>query len=102
MLSILHHKNRLVFKLIIYQYIFTFIYSINNIILMNCKYIISFYQNENVKHFFSRKFQPKTMAKQYENNLRYLITSLSDYRGRFGFPKHWPKSLKNFELVVET
>lgn len=51
---------------------------------------------------FFRKFQPKTMAKQYENNLRNLITSLSDYKGRFGFPKTWPQSLKNYELVVET
>ncbi|XP_050425984.1 T-cell activation inhibitor, mitochondrial [Adelges cooleyi] len=49
-----------------------------------------------------RKFQPKTMAKQYENNLRNLTTSLSDYQGRSGYPKTWPDSLNNFELVVET
>uniref|UniRef100_A0A1B6M2B5 DUF4460 domain-containing protein n=1 Tax=Graphocephala atropunctata TaxID=36148 RepID=A0A1B6M2B5_9HEMI len=49
-----------------------------------------------------RKFQPKTMAKEYEKNLRRLTTSLSDYQGRRGFPKHWPESLANYELVVET
>jgi hypothetical protein len=49
-----------------------------------------------------RKFQPKVMAKQYENQLRRLITSLSDHQGRIGYPKDWPVSLSNFELVVET
>jgi len=49
-----------------------------------------------------RKFQPKTMAKQYENNLRRLTTSLSDYQGSKGYPKSWPDSLATFELVVET
>lgn len=49
-----------------------------------------------------RKFQPKTMAKQYENNLRRLTTTLSDHQGRYGFPKDWPESLSNYELVVET
>jgi hypothetical protein len=49
-----------------------------------------------------RKFQPKVMAKQYENQLRRLTTSLSDHQGRMGYPKDWPSSLSNFELVVET
>ncbi|PNF42938.1 hypothetical protein B7P43_G11838 [Cryptotermes secundus] len=49
-----------------------------------------------------RKFQPKVMAKQYENQLRRLTTSLSDHQGRMGYPKDWPDSLSNFELVVET
>lgn len=52
--------------------------------------------------FFSRKFQPKTMVKQYENNLRRLTTSLSDHQGRRGYPKPWPSSLAEYELVVET
>jgi len=49
-----------------------------------------------------RKFQPKVMAKQYENQLRRLTTSLSDHQGRMGYPKDWPPSLSDFELVVET
>jgi hypothetical protein len=49
-----------------------------------------------------RKFQPKVMAKQYENQLRRLTTSLSDHQGRMGYPKDWPSTLSNFELVVET
>ncbi|KAL0273988.1 UNVERIFIED_CONTAM: hypothetical protein PYX00_006534 [Menopon gallinae] len=49
-----------------------------------------------------RKFQPKVMAKQYENQLRRLTTSLSDYQGRYGYPREWPASLEQFELVVET
>jgi hypothetical protein len=50
----------------------------------------------------SRKFQPKVMAKQYENQLRRLTTSLSDHQGCMGYPKDWPLSLSDFELVVET
>lgn len=49
-----------------------------------------------------RKFQPKTMAIQYETNLRRLTTSLSDHQGRKGYPRHWPDSLDYYELVVET
>jgi hypothetical protein len=49
-----------------------------------------------------RKFQPKVMAKQYENQLRRLTTSLNDHQGRTGYPKDWPPSLSDFELVVET
>lgn len=49
-----------------------------------------------------RKFQPKVMAEQYENQLRRLTTSLSDYQGKLGYPKHWPEKLDRFELVVET
>ena len=49
-----------------------------------------------------RKFQPKVTAEKYENQLRRLITSLSDYQGRNGYPKHWPEKLDKFELVVET
>nr|CAD7462872.1 unnamed protein product [Timema tahoe] len=49
-----------------------------------------------------RKFQPKVMANIYENHLRRLTTSLSDYQGQRGYPKQWPQSLDHFELVVET
>ncbi|XP_067007354.2 T-cell activation inhibitor, mitochondrial [Anabrus simplex] len=48
-----------------------------------------------------RKFQPKVMAGHYENQLRRLTTSLSDYQGRLGYPKNWPDKLDEFELVVE-
>lgn len=49
-----------------------------------------------------RKFQPKVMAKDYENHLRRLTTSLSDHQGRFGYPRSWPEKLDGFELVVES
>uniref|UniRef100_A0A8D8PWF6 T-cell activation inhibitor, mitochondrial n=1 Tax=Cacopsylla melanoneura TaxID=428564 RepID=A0A8D8PWF6_9HEMI len=49
-----------------------------------------------------RRFQPKTMAKDYENNLRRLTTSLSDYQGRYGYPKSWPLTLSSYKLVVES
>ncbi|CAG9860530.1 unnamed protein product [Phyllotreta striolata] len=49
-----------------------------------------------------RKFMPKIMAYQYEQNLKQITTSLSDYVGRKPFPKEWPSSLENFEIVVET
>lgn len=49
-----------------------------------------------------RKFQPKVMAAQYEGQLRRLTTSLSDHQGRLGYPKQWPLSLCDYELVVET
>ncbi|XP_046387151.1 T-cell activation inhibitor, mitochondrial [Ischnura elegans] len=49
-----------------------------------------------------RKFQPKVTAEGYERHLRRLATSLGDYRGRGRYPKEWPPSLKQFQLVVET
>ncbi|XP_044266173.1 T-cell activation inhibitor, mitochondrial [Tribolium madens] len=49
-----------------------------------------------------RKFMPKVLAGEYERNLQQITTSLSDYRGRRGFPKQWPQSLEEFEIVVET
>uniref|UniRef100_A0A1B6DS34 DUF4460 domain-containing protein n=2 Tax=Clastoptera arizonana TaxID=38151 RepID=A0A1B6DS34_9HEMI len=49
-----------------------------------------------------RKFQPKTMVKNYENNLRRLTTSLSDHQGKKGYPKEWPASLDYYEIVIET
>ncbi len=42
------------------------------------------------------------MAKKYEDNLRRLTTTLNDYQGRYGYPRQWPESLSEFELVVET
>lgn len=48
-----------------------------------------------------RKFQPYIMARNYTTQLRRLVTSLSDYQGRQGYPKSWPSTLEKFELVVE-
>ncbi|XP_063975280.1 T-cell activation inhibitor, mitochondrial isoform X2 [Diachasmimorpha longicaudata] len=48
-----------------------------------------------------RKFMPKVMVGQYEHQLRQLTTTLSDYRGRPGYPKTWPSSLGSYELVIE-
>ena len=42
------------------------------------------------------------MAKNYENNLKRITTALSDHIGRYGYPKQWPESLADYELVVET
>jgi hypothetical protein len=49
-----------------------------------------------------RKFMPKILAGEYERNLQQITTSLSDYQGKRGFPKQWPQSLEEFEIVVET
>lgn len=48
-----------------------------------------------------RKFQPNIMARSYANQLRRLVTSLSDHQGRQGYPRSWPQSLEKYELVVE-
>lgn len=45
---------------------------------------------------------PKVIAGTYEQNLRQITTSLSDFRGRTSFPKEWPESLSDYEIVVET
>jgi hypothetical protein len=45
---------------------------------------------------------PKILAGEYERNLQQITTSLSDYQGKRGFPKQWPQSLEEFEIVVET
>lgn len=42
------------------------------------------------------------MAKKYKTNLIRLTTTLSDHLGRYGYPKMWPESLSDYELVVET
>ncbi|XP_033326960.1 T-cell activation inhibitor, mitochondrial isoform X2 [Megalopta genalis] len=48
-----------------------------------------------------RKFMPKVMVSQYEQQLRQLTTTLSDYRGRRNYPKVWPTSLSAYEIVIE-
>ncbi|KAJ8983345.1 hypothetical protein NQ317_003150 [Molorchus minor] len=49
-----------------------------------------------------RKFMPKVEAETYEHNLMQITTSLADYQSRMSFPKEWPESLKDYEIVVET
>ncbi|XP_051168686.1 T-cell activation inhibitor, mitochondrial isoform X2 [Leptopilina boulardi] len=49
-----------------------------------------------------RKFMPKVMVGQYEQQLRQLTTTLSDYRGRRSYPSAWPSNLSAYEIVVET
>lgn len=45
---------------------------------------------------------PKIIAGTYEQNLKQITTSLSDYVGRNFYPKEWPASLSDYEIVVET
>lgn len=49
-----------------------------------------------------RKFMPKTSANDYTGYLRLLITSLLDYLSTNKFPKSWPDSMEEFEIVVES
>lgn len=48
-----------------------------------------------------RKFMPKVMVSQYEQQLRQLTTTLSDYRGRRNYPNTWPSDLSAYEIVIE-
>ncbi|XP_024870992.1 T-cell activation inhibitor, mitochondrial isoform X2 [Temnothorax curvispinosus] len=48
-----------------------------------------------------RKFMPKVMVGQYEQQLRQLTTTLSDYRGKRKYPSSWPASLSTYEIVIE-
>jgi len=52
-------------------------------------------------HVAQRRFRPELLAEAYESHLRNLTTSLGNYRSRNKFPKVWPESLDNFQLVVE-
>ncbi|XP_014475492.1 PREDICTED: T-cell activation inhibitor, mitochondrial isoform X1 [Dinoponera quadriceps] len=51
--------------------------------------------------YMCRKFMPKVMVGQYEQQLRQLTTTLSDYRGRRKYPNSWPASLSAYEIVIE-
>lgn len=46
-----------------------------------------------------RKFMPKTMAKSYSSHLSRVITNLLDYLSKNKFPKDWPATLVDYELV---
>ena len=48
-----------------------------------------------------RKFGGSVVARGYGHDLRRLVTSLSDHRGRHGLPRQWPASLHHLQLVVE-
>lgn len=45
---------------------------------------------------------PKILAGEYEKHLCKLMTTLGDYRSINNYPRNWPESLKNHEIVVET
>ena len=45
---------------------------------------------------------PKILAGEYERQLQQLTTNLSDYHGLRGYPSHWPQSLEEYQIVVET
>lgn len=49
-----------------------------------------------------RKFMPKVLAGEYEKHLQQITTTLSDYLGRRNYPKIWPDSFKDYEIVIET
>jgi hypothetical protein len=44
---------------------------------------------------------PKVMVGQYEQQLRQLTTTLSDYRGKRKYPSSWPANLSAYEIVIE-
>lgn len=49
-----------------------------------------------------RKFMPKTQAEFYASYLRKVTTSLLDYQSKSKYPKEWPESLEDFEIVIES
>ncbi|KAH8266061.1 hypothetical protein KR038_001613 [Drosophila bunnanda] len=49
-----------------------------------------------------RKFMPKQQASGYANHLMKVTTSLNDYLGKQKYPTEWPKTLKEFTIVVES
>lgn len=49
-----------------------------------------------------RKFMPKTEAIQYTSHLRNITTALLDYLGKNKYPKVWPESMNEYEIVIES
>lgn len=49
-----------------------------------------------------RKFMPKALASKYSSHLSRVITSLLDYLSTNKYPKSWPESLGDYELVIES
>lgn len=49
-----------------------------------------------------RKFMPKAQVQAYTSHLRKVTTGLLDYLSRYKYPKTWPETLEEFEIVVES
>lgn len=49
-----------------------------------------------------RKFMPKQQARGYTGHLLKVTTTLGDYLSRCQYPKSWPESLEEYEIVVES
>ncbi|XP_037934436.1 T-cell activation inhibitor, mitochondrial [Teleopsis dalmanni] len=49
-----------------------------------------------------RKFMPKQQAVEYAGHLVKLTTNLGDYLSRNKYPKSWPESLNEYEIVIES
>lgn len=49
-----------------------------------------------------RKFMPKTQAEFYAAYLSKVTTSLLDYQSKNKYPKEWPESLEDYEIVIES
>jgi hypothetical protein len=49
-----------------------------------------------------RKFMPKTLAQNYSSHLSRVITNVLDFLSKNKFPKSWPETLRDYELVVES
>lgn len=49
-----------------------------------------------------RKFMPKQQAKDYAAHLMKVTTTLGDYLTVNKFPKTWPSSLSDYEIVIES
>ena len=71
--------------------------SLNNIPLVE-KALSQNLRNIKIVH---RKNQPLRLVDDYKQQLMRLVTNVSDYLTKQNLPKHWPESLKNFELCVD-
>ncbi|KAM7357022.1 T-cell activation inhibitor, mitochondrial isoform 2-T6 [Cochliomyia hominivorax] len=49
-----------------------------------------------------RKFMPKQQAIEYAGHLMKVTTTLGDYLSVNKFPKEWPESLQEYEIVIES
>lgn len=45
---------------------------------------------------------PKQQAVEYAGYLNKVTTSLGDYLSKHKFPKTWPASLNEYEIVIES
>lgn len=49
-----------------------------------------------------RKFMPKAQVVHYASQLTKVTTSMLDYLTFHKYPKSWPDSLRDFEIVIES